>query len=126
MRVGIDLDYTLIYRGDEKGIYETPGSIEFLMKNKKHEFIVISARGSKDIKIISVICSYIEKKAGIVFSNIVLTDGMIKKGLIAKKYGCTFMIDDKQHNLDDCEENGVIPIVFNGDWNIINDTLNVK
>lgn len=118
MIIGIDLDYTLIYRGTSKNdVWEIPGATEYIKKRLElgDAFVLITARDIMEREVVYSILEYFEERASFSFLDVHFTAGN-PKGKWAKSAGCSIMIDDRKSFLSDCEAHGVFPVLFDGDW----------
>lgn len=115
MHIGIDLDDTLIELSSDGYTWDfIPGAISYLklLSDARHTIHIITARDMNggNMKQLENVILALESE-GVTVSDVTYTYGL-SKGSFAKSLQCICLIDDQEGYLDDCIENGVIPILF--------------
>ncbi len=112
-RLALDLDWTLIYYGNEHVVKEMEDTYPALksLSDSGFTFILITARDESERKTVEGIIHIISSIVECEFEQIIMTDGK-PKGVFARQSGCIALVDDCKRYLSDCVEHGVIPIHF--------------
>lgn len=123
--IGIDFDNVILERKGNKGIvYDASVKCLKSLYDNDFELHLITGREKDKNKLLATNIKIIEEAGNFKFSTINFTNGK-PKGTICKQLKCQYMIDDSYHYLLDCEENGVVPILFKrqNDWFSITEKL---
>lgn len=111
MEIGIDFDDTIRHY-DGRDIYIMDGCIDALqiLQARGYIFHIVTARSGDvmDRNDIEEVERVLESNH-IRIDNIIYTSGN-NKGTFARGAGCRYMIDDNPEFLDNCLDNGVVPI----------------